>query len=127
MEPVGADEPNSVVLTVTKDMNKDQVLAEVLRRIELIKAEEKPAGGFLEGFYKTKNCNFNLLKVLTLSSFIAFNLSLLSLKMAGLAVVILLALSILSKLNMEILVGFSPEIFILYFNLSNFQGKLSLR
>ena len=68
MEPVGADEPNSVVLTVTKDMNKEQVLAEVLRRIELIKAEEKPAGGFLEGFYKTKNCNFNLLKVLTLSS-----------------------------------------------------------
>ena len=105
MEPVGAEEPNSVVLTVTKDMTKDQVLAEVLRRIDQIKAQEKPVGGFLEGFYKTKNCNFNLLKVLTLSSCINFTVSLLRLKTASLAAVILLELNILSKLNMEILVG----------------------
>ena len=105
MEPVGAEEPNTVVLTVTKDMTKDQVLAEVLRRIDQIKAQEKPAGGFLEGFYKTKNSNFNVLKVLTLSRFSNFNLSSLRLRMASLAVVILLELNILSRLNMEILVG----------------------
>ena len=67
MEAIGDDEPNTVVVNVTKDMNKDQVLAEILRRIEEIKAPEKPVRGFLEGFYKTKNSNFNILKVLALS------------------------------------------------------------
>ena len=75
MEAIGADEPNTVVLNVTKDMNKDQVLTEILRRIENIKAQEKPVGGFLEGFYKTKNSNFNVLKVFTLSRFSNFNMS----------------------------------------------------
>ena len=72
---------------------------------EEIKAQEKPVVGFLEGFYKTKNSNFNILKVLTLSCVTNFYWSLLRLKMASLAAVILLELNILSKLNMEILVG----------------------
>ena len=127
MESVGAEEPNSVVLTVTKDMNKDQVLAEVLRRIDQIKAQEKPVGGFLEGFYKTKNSNFNVLKVLTLSRFSNFNLSLLRLKMASLAVVILLELNILSKLNMEILVCWTSIDNLFCKNHFDFQGKLTLR
>ena len=83
MEPISGEEPNTVVLNVTKDMDKDQVLAEVLRRIEEIKAKDKPVGGFLEGFYKTKNANFNLLKVFIHSSFTHFDVILLRLKTAS--------------------------------------------
>ena len=63
MDPIDEKEPNTIVVTVTKDMNRDQVLAEVLRRIEEFKAQEKPADGFLDGFYKIENAFFEILKV----------------------------------------------------------------
>merc|ERR1719347_1124165 len=43
MEPIEAEEPNTILLKVTKDMSKDDVLAEVLRRVEEIKAKETKA------------------------------------------------------------------------------------
>ena len=63
MDPIDETEPNTIVVTVTKDMNRDQVLAEVLRRIDEFKAQEKTADGFLDGFYKIENAFFEILKV----------------------------------------------------------------
>ena len=63
MDPIDEKEPNTIVVTVTKDMDRDQVLAEVLRRIEEFKAQEKKADGFLDGFYKIENAFFEILKV----------------------------------------------------------------
>ena len=63
MDPIDEKEPNTIVVTVTKDMDRDQVLAEVLRRIEEFKAQEKKPDGFLDGFYKIENAFFEILKV----------------------------------------------------------------
>ena len=63
MDPIDETEPNTIVVTVTKDMDRDQVLAEVLRRIEEFKAQEKKTDGFLDGFYKIENAFFEILKV----------------------------------------------------------------
>ena len=63
MDPIEEHEPNTIVVTVTKDMSKEDVLAEIRRRIEEFKAQEKPAGGFLDGFYKAENAMFEIIKV----------------------------------------------------------------
>ena len=63
MDPIEEKEPNTIVVNVTKEMTKDAVLAEILRRIEEFKAQDQPAGGFLDGFYKAENAMFDILKV----------------------------------------------------------------
>ena len=79
MEPIEAEEPNTILLNVTKDMSKDDVLAEVLRRVEEIKAKERQAAGgvrLLEGYYKSDNhyCQtYKVRQIFTVQSFIQFN------------------------------------------------------
>ena len=63
MDPIEENEPNTIVVNVTKDMSKEDVLAEIRRRIEEFKTQDKPAGGFPDGFYKAKNAMFEILKV----------------------------------------------------------------
>ena len=63
MDPIEDTEPNTIVVNVTKEMTKEDVLAEILRRIDEFKAKEKPAGGFVDGFYKAENAMFDILKV----------------------------------------------------------------
>ena len=63
MDPIEEKEPNTIVVNVTRDMSREDVLAEILRRVEELKAEEKPAGGFPDGFYKAANSMFEILKV----------------------------------------------------------------
>ena len=58
MEAISDDEPNTIVLNVTKDMTKEDVLAEILRRTREINAGEKSSGGvtkLLDGYYKGEN------------------------------------------------------------------------
>ena len=63
MDPIEDTELNTIVVNVTKEMTKEDVLAEILRRIDELKAKEKPAGGFVDGFYKAENAMFDILKV----------------------------------------------------------------
>ena len=64
MDPIEEAEPNTIVVTVTKDMTKDAVLTEILRRVDEFKAtEDKPTGGFLDGFYKVENSMAEVVKV----------------------------------------------------------------
>ena len=63
MDPIEENEPNTIVVTVTKDMSREDVLTEIQRRIEEFKAQEKTTGGFLDGFYKAENSMFEILKV----------------------------------------------------------------
>ena len=66
MDPIDEKEPNTIVVNVTRDMNKDDVLAEILRRIEELKAQEEPDGGvlkLLDGYYKSDNHFCGIFKV----------------------------------------------------------------
>ena len=66
MDPIDDTEPNTIVVNVTKDMTKDQVLAVILRRIEELKTEEEPDGGvvkLLDGYYKSDNHFCGIFKV----------------------------------------------------------------
>ena len=64
MDPIEEAEPNTIVVTVTKDMTKDAVLSEILRRVDEFKSkEDKPTGGFLDGFYKVENSMAEVVKV----------------------------------------------------------------
>ena len=63
MDPIEEQEPNTIVVNVTRDMNRETVLAEILRRVEELKAQEKPPVSFLDGFYKAENSMFEILKV----------------------------------------------------------------
>merc|ERR1711936_155803 len=57
MEAIADEEPNTVVLNVTKDMNKEDVLAEILRRIDELQTSgvSKEVTRLLEGYYKSDN------------------------------------------------------------------------
>ena len=58
MEAVTDDEPNTIVLKVTKEMNKEDVLAEILRRTAEMESGEKRSGGvskLLDGYFKGDN------------------------------------------------------------------------
>ena len=57
MEAIADEEPNTVVLNVTKDMNKEDVLAEILRRIDELQTSgvSKEFTRLLEGYYKSDN------------------------------------------------------------------------
>ena len=63
MDPIEEKEPSTIVVNVTRDMNREDVLAEILRRLEEFKAQEKPTGGFPDGFYKAEPSMFEILKV----------------------------------------------------------------
>ena len=66
MDPIEEKEPNTIVVNVTKEMTKEVVLAEILRRVEEVKAEDKPDVGvvkLLEGYYKSDNHFCGIFKV----------------------------------------------------------------
>ena len=66
MDPIEENEPNTIVVNVTKDMSKEDVLAEIRRRIEELKAQDKPDGGvvqLLDGYYKSDNHFCGIFKV----------------------------------------------------------------
>ena len=71
MDPIEETEPNTIVVNVTKDMDKDAVLQEILRRVEEVKAEDKPDGEvvkLLDGYYKSDNHFCGIFKVCQLYS-----------------------------------------------------------
>ena len=63
MDPIEENEPSTIVVNVTRDMNREDVLAEILRRLEEFKAQEKPTVSFPDGFYKAEPSMFEILKV----------------------------------------------------------------
>ena len=66
MDPIEDTEPNTIVVNVTKEMTKEVVLAEILRRVEELKAQDKPDGGvvqLLDGYYKSDNHFCGIFKV----------------------------------------------------------------
>ena len=84
MDPIEETEPNTIVVTVTKDMDKDAVLAEILRRVEELKAEDKPDGEvvkLLDGYYKSDNHFCGIFKVCQLYSTTLFSPALILLRL----------------------------------------------
>lgn len=76
MDPIDEKEPNTIVVNVTRDMNKDDVLAEILRRVEELKAQDKPDGEvtkLLDGYYKGENHFCGIFKVRYKSLFSIFS------------------------------------------------------
>ena len=68
MDPIDEKEPNTIVVNVTREMSKEDVLAEILRRVEEVKAQDKPDGDggvikLLDGYYKGDNHFCGIFKV----------------------------------------------------------------